>query len=59
MDDAQREQIRRLAEENGLDPAALEAVFFSGDMPEELEQAIAAVLGDVGLFGKALEELNK
>lgn len=59
MDDAQREHIRRLAVDNNLDPAALEALFLSGEIPEELEQAMAAVLGDVGLFGQALEKLDK
>lgn len=59
MDEALREQIRQLAESNGLDPAALEPLFQSGEVPDEVQEAIAAVLGDVELFDKALSGLDK
>lgn len=58
MDDALREQIRTLAEQHGLDPAVLESAFSSGDMPEELEQAMTLILGDISLFHQALGDLD-
>lgn len=59
MDDAILETIRKLAEEHGLDPETLMAAFASGDMPEELEQAMNAVLVDLGTFSQALGKLGK
>lgn len=58
MDDALREKIRTLAEENNLDPQTLEATLNSGNMPEELQQSMAAVLADIGLFSEALGKLD-
>jgi len=58
MDDALRQQIRQLAEENGLDPEELERVFVVGDVPEELMSAISGVLGDVSVFSEALGKLK-
>lgn len=52
MDETLREKIRALAEAHGLAPEVLEKALLSGEMPEELAQAMAAVLGDVGRFGK-------
>lgn len=59
MDQVLREQIRQLAESNGLNPAAMESLFQSGELPNEVQEAIAAVLGDVELFDKALSGLDK
>lgn len=59
MEEGLREQIRTLAEANNLDPEALEAALVSGDMPDEMLQAMQAVLGDLDLFGTALDKLGK
>ncbi len=58
MDDALRKQIQALAEQHGIDPARLEEIFASGAIPQELEQALATVLGDVGFFDEALKKLD-
>jgi len=59
MDETLRDTIRTLAKENGLDPEALEKSFISGEMPPELLEAMTAILGDVGMFGYALKNLDK
>ncbi len=58
MDETLREKIRTLADKHGLDPAELEAVFLSGDIPPELVQAMEAVMGDVSMFAQALKNLD-
>lgn len=59
MDEELREKIRNLAEEKGLDPAVLEAAFLSSEIPQELQEAMTTVVGDVALFEKALSQLDK
>ncbi len=58
MDDALRDKIRRLAEDNDIDPERLEASFSGASMPEALEKTVATVLGDVELFDLALRKLK-
>lgn len=59
MDESLRETIRALAGKHGLDPELLEASLLSGDIPEELAQGMAEVLGDIGRFGEALKGLDE
>ncbi len=59
MDENLRKKIRTFAEENGLDPDELEVTLGTDALPLELEQAMDAVLGDVGRFAQALDRLDK
>ncbi|WP_319470425.1 hypothetical protein [uncultured Pseudodesulfovibrio sp.] len=59
MDDALREKIRVLAEKNGLAPEVLEEMLGTGTVPEELEQAMTALMGDISRFAQALDGLDK
>lgn len=59
MDETTRTRIIELAEENGLDPAELLAVETADGLPEELRQAVADILGDLTLFGRALDDLER
>ncbi|QGY40072.1 hypothetical protein GM415_08010 [Pseudodesulfovibrio cashew] len=59
MDDPRRDAIRQLAEQNGLDPAELEAALLSGDIPEPLLRAMEAVLGDIELFAEAVTKADR
>ena len=58
MDKEIREQLRKLAEEEGLDPEELYAALDGSPMPEALQKAVEAVLGDVELFDLALGKLK-
>nr|WP_321259580.1 hypothetical protein [uncultured Pseudodesulfovibrio sp.] len=59
MDEKTIEELRTLAEENGIDPEVLLAIAEADGLPEDLQNAIAAVLGDVATFGHALDKLDK
>lgn len=59
MDEKTIEELHTLAEENGIDPEALLAIANADGLPENLQDAIAAVLGDVATFGHALNKLDK
>lgn len=56
MEESVRQAILTLAEKSGVDADMLLAAFSSGDMPDELQQAVTAVLGDVDLFDRAVKE---
>lgn len=59
MDDATHEAIRKLAEENGLDPKALETAFTLDGIPNAIRQDMEAALADVGHIARALGEPDK
>jgi len=58
MDEKNIEEIRKLAEENGIDPDALLSIAEADGLPENLQDAIAAILGDIATFGHALDKLD-
>jgi|GEM_PF-2776357 len=58
MDEKLREQLRIIAEAEGLDPEVLYSAFDGSPMPEALEKAVETVLGDVELFDLALSKLK-
>jgi len=58
MDEKNIEEIRKLAEENGIAPDALLAIAETDGLPENLRDAIAAILGDIATFGHALDKLD-
>ncbi|BCS88733.1 hypothetical protein [Pseudodesulfovibrio sediminis] len=59
MDDTTADLIRALAEKNGLDPDTILAIETADGLPEELRDAMAAVLGDLTMFGQALDALDE
>ncbi|WP_319541732.1 hypothetical protein [uncultured Pseudodesulfovibrio sp.] len=58
MDKKNIEELRRLAEANGIDPDTLLAIAETDGLPDNLQEAIAAVLGDIAMFGHALDKLD-
>jgi len=59
MDEAALKKIVETAKENGIDPKDLLSTIDTGNLPNELQDAIAAILGDVSTFGQALDKLDK
>lgn len=52
-------KLRELAEENGVDPDELISLAGQAELPEGLDQVVETLLGDVALFGHALDSLKK
>jgi len=59
MDETTLQELRELAERNGIDPDQLLAIAEADGLPEELSAAMAEVLGDLTIFGQALDEKDK
>ncbi|WP_272700947.1 hypothetical protein [Desulfovibrio sp. Fe33] len=59
MDETTLDELRELAEKKGIDPERLLEIARADGLPEELGAAMADVLGDLTIFGLALEEKDK
>ncbi|MCJ2165700.1 MULTISPECIES: hypothetical protein [unclassified Pseudodesulfovibrio] len=59
MDETTRQEIMELAERNNIDPEQLLAIATADGLPEDLQTAMAAVLGDISIFGQALDKLER
>lgn len=59
MDDAELEKIREIARQNNIDPDDLLAAVGSNPLPDTLQEAILTALGDLAVFGKALDNADK
>ena len=59
MDKATLDKIRESAKKKGIDPDELIKVVRTGTLPPEFEEAITAVMGDLSIFGEALDKLSK
>jgi nucleotide-binding universal stress UspA family protein len=59
MDETTLQELRALAEQNGIDPDQLLEIAEADGLPEELSAAMAEVLGDLTIFGQALDEKDK
>ena len=59
MDEDLREQIRVLAERNGVRPEALEDSLLSAPMPDDLARNVAEVLAEIGRFSAAPEHTEE
>ncbi|EGB15061.1 fructose 1,6-bisphosphatase II [Pseudodesulfovibrio mercurii] len=58
MDETTIQELRELAEQNGIDPDQLLAIGETDGLDPELRRAVADILGDVTLFGQALDGLD-
>jgi predicted O-linked N-acetylglucosamine transferase (SPINDLY family) len=56
MDETTLNELRELAEKNGIDPDRLLAIAGADRLPEELSAAMADILGELTIFGQALDE---
>lgn len=56
VDEITIQELRALAEKNGIDPDQLLEIAEADGLPEELSAAMAEVLGDLTIFGQALDE---
>jgi DNA-directed RNA polymerase subunit H (RpoH/RPB5) len=59
MDENTIQELRELAEKNGIDPDQLLKIAQADGLPEELNAAMADVLGDLTIFGQALDDKDK
>ena len=59
MDESVETKLRELAEENGIDPDELIALARQSALPDGLDKVVAAVIGDVATFGRALDKLGE
>jgi len=59
MDENLEAKLRELAEENGVDPDELISLAGQAELPEGLDRVVETLLGDVALFGRALDSLKK
>jgi len=59
MDEATLDRIRAAARQNSIDPDELLAAVNTRELPDELQDVIAAILGDIGIFGKEPGEQDK
>jgi hypothetical protein len=50
MDKTTLNRIRTIATNNSIDPNELLAAMETGNLPEELQAVITAVVGDIALF---------
>ncbi|WP_338668499.1 hypothetical protein [Pseudodesulfovibrio methanolicus] len=55
MDETTLQELRALAEQHGIDPDQLLAIAGADGLPEALSAAMAEVLGDLTIFGQALD----
>ncbi|WFS62531.1 hypothetical protein LF599_18040 [Pseudodesulfovibrio thermohalotolerans] len=56
MDETTLDELRELAERNGIDPDRLLEIAGNDRLPEPLSAAMADVLGDLAIFGQALNK---
>ncbi len=59
MDDTTIQEIKHLAEQNGLDPEQLLALAGEDKLPAAMKQGMTAILGDIAIFEQALDKLKK
>ena len=59
MDETTLNELRALAEQNGIDPEQLLAIGEADGLPDELRQAMAEIMGDLTVFGQALSDLER
>ena len=59
MDQTTLDELRELAEKHGIDPERLLEIARADGLPEEFSAAMADVLGDLTIFGLALDEKDK
>jgi len=59
MDETAIRELRELAEKNGVDPDRLLEIAQADGLPEELGAAMADILGDLTIFGQALDEKDR
>ncbi len=59
MDETVKNELRRLAEENGVDPDELIELAERESLPRGLDRVAETLLGDVAVFGRALDNLKK
>lgn len=59
MDETTIKELRELAEKNGVDPDRLLEIAQADGLPEELGAAMADILGDLTIFGQALDEKDR
>lgn len=59
MDEATLDKIREAAKQNGIDPDELIKAVQTDALPPEFQDAIYAIMGDLGTFGEALRKLDK
>jgi hypothetical protein len=59
MDENLETKLRELAEENGVDPDELIGLAEQAELPEGLDRVAETLLGDVALFGLALDNIKK
>ncbi|BDQ34001.1 hypothetical protein [Pseudodesulfovibrio portus] len=59
MDENLETKLRELAEENGVDPDELIGLAEQAELPEGLDRVAETLLGDVALFGHALDNIKK
>jgi predicted O-linked N-acetylglucosamine transferase (SPINDLY family) len=59
MDETTINELRELAEKNGIDPDRLLEIAQADGLPEELGAAMADILGDLTIFGQALDEKDR
>ncbi|WP_207262721.1 hypothetical protein [Desulfovibrio sp. Huiquan2017] len=59
MDEITLDDLRELTEKNGIDPDQLSAIAEADGLPEDLRAAMADILGDLTIFGQALDEKGR
>lgn len=59
MDDTTLDELRALAEANGLDPEQLLAIGEADGLPDDLRRAMADIMGDLTVFGQAMDGLKQ
>ena len=59
MDETAIRKLRELAAKNGVDPDHLLEIVQADGLPEELGEAMADILGDLTIFGQALDEKDR
>ena len=59
MDETTIKELRELAEKNGIDPDRLLEIAQADGLPVELGAAMADILGDLTIFGQALDEKDR
>ena len=58
MDQETKQKIRELAEKNSIAPDELMRIREEDGLPEPLREVVTAVLGDIAVFSRALDELD-
>lgn len=59
MDETTLNELRALAEQNGIDPEQLSAIAEADGLDADLRRAVADMLGDLTIFGQALEDRDR